>query len=133
MKIKGLPNLSCCQRVPQRFFLYFVVFLGFFLILGLGCSKLELTRAFDGEFNEVKNNKLINAYCTSCHNHKEFDPKQHVLKVRQKYKRKLFRSRSECRTCHYLEKVWSKDHTFRKTRRPKQANRGDFREFEKNY
>ena len=133
MKIKGLSNLSCCQLVSQRFFLYFVVFLGFFLILGLGCSHLELTRAFDGEFNEVKNNKLINAYCTSCHNHKEFDAKQHVLKVRQKYKRKLFRSRSECRTCHYLEKIWSKDHIFRKTRRPKQANRGYFREFEKNY
>ena len=133
MKIKGLSNLSYCQLVSQRFFLYFVVFLGFFLILGLGCSQLELTRAFDGEFNEVKNNKLINAYCTSCHNHKEFDSKQHILKVRKKYKRKLFRSRSECRTCHYLEKIWSKDHIYRKTRRPKQANRGDFREFEKNY
>ena len=133
MKIKGLSNLSCCQLVSQRFFLHFVVFSGFFLILGLGCSKLELTRAFDGEFNKVKNNKLINAYCTSCHNHKEFDSKQHILKVRQKYKRKLFRSRSECRTCHYLEKMSSKDHIFRKTRRPKQANRGDFREFEKNY
>ena len=133
MKIKGLSNLSCYQLVSQRFFLHFVVFFGFFLILGLGCSTLELTRAFDGEFNEVKNNKLINAYCTSCHNHKEFDSKQHVFKVRRKYKRKLFRSRSECRTCHYLEKVWSKDHTFRKTRRPKEANRGDFREFEKNY
>ena len=106
MKIKGLSNLSCYQLVSQRFFLHFVVFFGFFLILGLGCSALELTRAFDGEFNGVKNNKLINAYCTSCHNHKEFDSKQHILKVRQKYKRKLFRSRSECRTCHYLEKVW---------------------------
>ena len=133
MKIKGLSNLSCCQRVSQRFFLYFVVFFGFFLILGIGCSNLELTRAFDGEFNKIKNNKLIKAYCTSCHNHKEFDAKQHVFKVRKKYKRKLFRSRSECRTCHYLEKIWSKDHTFRKTRRPKQANRGDFRGFEKNY
>ena len=133
MKIKGLSDLSCCQRVPQRFFLYFVVFFGFFLILGLGCSSLELTRAFDGEFNEVKNNKLINAYCTSCHNHKEFDPKQHVLKVRQKYKRKLFRSRSECRTCHYLETAWADNHILRKTRGPKEANQGGFKEFEKNY
>ena len=133
MKTNGLPDLNCCQPVFYRFFLYFRVFGIFSLILGAGCTILDLTRAFNGEFNGVKNNKLINAYCTSCHNHKEFDPKQHVLKVRQKYKRKLFRSRSECRTCHYLEKVWSKDHIFRKTRRPKQANRGDFREFEKNY
>lgn len=133
MKIKGLSTLNCCQLVSQRLFLYFVVFMGFSLTLGLGCTNMDLPRAFDGEFNEVKNNKLINAYCTSCHNHKEFDAKRHVLKVRQKYKRKLFRNRSGCRTCHYLEKVWSKDHTFRKTRRPKQVNRGDFREFEKNY
>jgi len=133
MKIKGLSTLNCCQLVSQRLFLYFVVFMGFFLTLGLGCTNMDLPRAFDGEFNEVKNNKLINAYCTSCHNHKEFDAKRHVLKVRPKYKRKLFRNRSGCRTCHYLEKVWSKDHTFRKTRRPKQVNRGDFREFEKNY
>ena len=133
MKIKGLSTLNCCQLVSQRLFLYFVVFMGFFLTLGLGCTNMDLPRAFDGEFNEVKNNKLINAYCTSCHNHQEFDAKRHVLKVRQKYKRKLFRNRSGCRTCHYLEKVWSKDHTFRKTRRPKQVNRGDFREFEKNY
>ena len=133
MRIKGLSNLSCCQRVSQRFFLYFVVFFGFFLILGLGCSNLELTRAFDGEFNEVKNNKLINAYCTSCHNHKEFDSGQHVPKVRQKYKRRLFRRATECRTCHYFEKNWANDHTSRKTRGPKKANRGGFKEFEKNY
>ena len=132
MKINGLSDLKCFQLIFHRFFLYFGVF-GLLSLIGANCTSLELTRAFDGEFNEVKNDKLINAYCTSCHNHKEFDPKQHVIKVRQKYKRKLFKRRSECRTCHYLEKVWSKDHTFRKTRRPKQANRGDFREFEKNY
>ena len=132
MKINGLPDLKCSQLIFHRFFLYFGVF-GLLSLIGASCTNLELTRAFDGEFNEVTNNRLINAYCTSCHNHKEFDSKQHILKVRQKYKRKLFRSRSECRTCHYLEKMWSKDHTFRKTRRPKQANRGDFREFEKNY
>ena len=131
MKINGLSDLKCSQLIFYRLFLYFGVF--GLLSLGASCTNLELTRAFDGEFNEVKNNKLINAYCTSCHNHKEFDAKQHVLKVRQKYKRKLFRSRSECRTCHYLEKMWSKDHIFRKTRRPKQANQGYFREFEKNY
>ena len=132
MKTNGLPDLNCCQPFFYRFFLYFGVFGIFSLILGAGCTTLDLARAFNGEFNGVKNNKLINAYCTSCHNHKKFDSEQH-LKVRQKYRRKLFRRTSECRTCHYLEKVWNKDHSFRKTRRPKQVNRGDFRKFEKNY
>ena len=132
MKTNGLPDLNCCQPVFYRFFLYFGVFGIFSLILGAGCTTLDLTRAFNGEFNGVKNNKLINAYCTSCHNHKKFDPEQH-LKVRQKYRRKLFRRTSECRTCHYLERTWADDHTFRKTRGPKEANQGGFKEFEKNY
>ena len=133
MKNKILHNLSRYQLIYRASGGYFLVFLGFLLILGAGCSNLELPRAFDGEFSAVKNNKLIYTYCTSCHNHKEFNSEQHVLKVRQKYKRKIFRRTSECRTCHYLEKVWDKDHSFRKTRRSKQVNRGDFRKFEKNY
>ena len=133
MKSKGLPNLSFYQPIYRVRGNCFLVFLGFLLISGAGCSNLELPKAFDGEFSAVKNNKLIYTYCTSCHNHKEFNSEQHVLKVRQKYKRKIFRRTSECRTCHYLEKVWDKDHSFRKTRRPKQVNRGDFRKFEKNY
>ncbi|HIF02822.1 MAG TPA: hypothetical protein EYQ84_05765 [Nitrospinaceae bacterium] len=134
MKNKILQGLSCYQLMYRASGGCFLVFLGFLLILlGAGCSNLELPKAFDGEFSAVKNNKLIYTYCTSCHNHKEFNSEQHVLKVRQKYKRKIFRRTSECRTCHYLEKVWDKDHSFRKTRRPKQVNRGDFRKFEKNY
>ena len=132
MKINGLPDLKCSQLIFHRFFLYFGVF-GLLSLIGANCTTLELTRAFDGEFNEVTNNRLINAYCTSCHNHKEFDSGQHVPKVRQKYKRRLFRRATECRTCHYFEKNWANDHTSRKTRGPKKANRGGFKEFEKNY
>ena len=133
MKNKILNDLSCYQLIYRAREGCFLVFLGFLLILGAGCSNLELPKAFDGEFSAVKNNKLIYTYCTTCHNHKEFNAEQHVLKVRKKYKRRVFSSTSECRTCHYLEKVWDKDHSFRKTRRPKQVNRGDFRKFEKNY
>ena len=135
MKNKILNDLSCYQLIYRAREGRFLVFLGFLLILGVGagCSNLELPRAFDGEFSAVKNNKLIHTYCATCHNHKEFNSEQHVLKVRKKYKRKIFRRTSECRTCHYLETVWDKDHSFRKTRRPKQVNRGDFRKFEKNY
>jgi hypothetical protein len=128
MKINGFHNLNFFQL----FFYKCLVFFGvFFLIIGAGCTTLELNKAFDGEFNGVENNRLINTYCTSCHNHKLFDSESHVLQVRQKYKRRLFRRTSECRTCHYLEKAWAADHTFRKTRGYKKANRGGFRTFEK--
>ena len=114
-------------------YLYSRVFFVIFLLLGTGCSKLEIVRAFQGEFNSQKNNKVIGEYCTSCHIHREFDSKQHVAKVRLEYRRRLFITTTECRACHYLEKQWVHDGVLRKTRRPREANRGDFREFEKEY
>ena len=110
-----------------------VIFLVGFLFLETGCSQLELTRAFQGEFNSERNNKVIGEYCTSCHIHKEFDSEQHVTEVRPKYRRRLFRITTECRTCHYLEKHWVYNRVLRKTRRPQEANQGGFREFEKKY
>ena len=108
-----------------------VIFLVGFLFLETGCSQLELARAFQGEFNSERNNKVIGEYCTSCHIHKEFDSEQHVTEVRPKYRRRLFRITTECRTCHYLEKHWVYNRVLRKTRRPQEANRGVFRKFEK--
>ena len=133
MKINVLRDLSSYKQPFYRFLIYFWLFGIVSLITGAGCTTLELTRAFDGEFNGVKNNKLINTYCTSCHNHKDFDSETHLIKIRPKYKRKLFRLTSECRTCHYIQKTWADDHTFRKTRGYKKANRGGFKKFEKNY
>ena len=120
------------QPLIYRSCLYLGVFWLLFF-LGAGCYSLEFVQAFEGEFSSKKNNKLIGGYCTSCHIHKEFDSEQHMLKVRPKYKRRVFRHTQECRTCHYLEKDWSNDHNFRKTRRPREANRGGFRKFEKEY
>ena len=110
-----------------------VIFLVGFLFLETGCSQLELTRAFQGEFNSERNNKVIGEYCTSCHIHKEFDSEQHVTEVRPEYRRRIFRITTECRTCHYLEKHWVYNRVLRKTRRPQEANQGGFREFEKKY
>ena len=110
-----------------------VIFLVVFLFLETGCSQLELARAFQGEFNSERNNKVIGEYCTSCHIHKEFDSEQHVTEVRPEYRRRLFRITTECRTCHYLEKHWVYNRVLRKTRRPQEANQGSFREFEKKY
>ena len=59
MKNKILNDLSCYQLIYRAREGCFLVFLGFLLTLGAGCSNLELPRAFDGEFNEVKNGHLI--------------------------------------------------------------------------
>jgi len=112
---------------------YVVLFLFFTLALATGCMKSELPSAFEGNFDGEKNNKVISEYCTSCHIHKDFSSKGHVQKIRLKYKRKLFRKARECRICHYIEKEWSYDHLFRKTRRPGQVNRGVFKNFEKEF
>ena len=113
--------------------LYSGIFLVISFFLGTGCSELELARAFQGEFNPLKNNKVIGEYCTSCHIHKEFSSGLHVAEVRSEYKRRLFRTTTECRACHYLEKQWVHDKFLRKTRRPRDVNRGYFKEFEKEF
>ena len=110
-----------------------VLFLLFTLVLATGCVKSELPSAFEGGFDEKKNNKVISKYCTGCHIHKEFSSESHVQKIRLKYKRKLFRKAQECRICHYIEKEWSYDHISRKTRRPGKVNRGGFKKFEKEF
>ena len=114
-------------------YLYSGVFFVIFLLLGTGCSKLEIVRAFQGEFNSQKNNKVIGEYCTSCHIHRKFDSKQHVTAVRTEYRRRLFRTTTECRVCHFLKKQWVHNSVLRKTRRPQEVNRGAFKKFEKKY
>ena len=124
---------SRCFNFFRMIYLSSGLFLAVFLFFGAGCSQLELSRAFQGEFNSHRNNRIIGEYCTSCHIHKELDSKKHLIEVRLKYRRRLFNTTTECRTCPYLEKQWVHNGVLRKTRRPRETNRGDFREFEKKY
>ena len=124
-------TISERYRIRGRALIRSAVFLVIFLIFGAGCSNLELDRAFEGKFPPSKNNKIIDGYCVSCHIHKEFDSEQHLVDVRLDYKSRFFRTARECRACHYIEKEWLHNNVFRKTRRPKDANRGVFRSFER--
>ena len=124
-------TISERYRIWGRALIRSAVFLVIFLIFGAGCSNLELDRAFEGKFPPSKNNKIIDGYCVSCHIHKEFDSEKHLVDVRSDYKSRFFRTAQECRTCHYIEKEWLHNNVFRKTRRPKDANRGVFRSFER--
>lgn len=102
------------------------------ILLGLffsGCRTTRIEDAFDGDYSLEKNNKMINEYCQSCHIHKDFVPEEHVTKLRPKYKMKIFRRATECRTCHYLEKKFTENEFSRKTRTPSQVNRGRYRNF----
>ena len=102
-----------------------------FLVSFSGCSNIEVEKAFKGELRPGKANKVIGEYCQSCHIHKYFDPPLHVSKVRSLYNRPVFKRARECRSCHYIEKNWMHNQHERKTRMPKDANRGKFRKFEK--
>ena len=133
MRIRGLFDFNSLQPIFYMKYIFVVLFLLFTLVLATGCMKSELPSAFEGVFDGKKNNKVINEYCTSCHIHKEFSSDAHVEKVRLKYKSKLFRKAQECRICHYIEKNWSYNHIFRKTRRPGQVNRGGFKKFKKEF
>jgi hypothetical protein len=102
-----------------------------FLVSFSGCSNIEVEKAFKGDLRPGKANKVIGEYCQSCHIHKYFDPPLHVSKVRSLYNRPVFKRARECRSCHYIEKNWMHNQHERKTRMPKDANRGKFRKFEK--
>ncbi len=100
-------------------------------IVGAGCYTKNIEEAFDGDFSARKNNRVIIEYCQSCHIHRDFTPKAHVEAKVLEYKRKVFRFAKECRVCHYLEKQFALNDFTRKTRLPKDANRGKFRKFER--
>jgi len=98
--------------------------------VSVGCYTQKIEEAFDEDFVAADSNKIINDYCRSCHIHRDFDSTSHAEEKVLLYKRKVFRYATECRTCHYLEKQFSLNDFTRKTRRPKDANQGKFKEFE---
>ncbi|MGP0567203.1 hypothetical protein ACTRW9_04845 [Nitrospina sp. 32_T5] len=109
------------------------VFCGLALLAGAGCYAMQVERAFEGEFASFENNRIINEYCMSCHLHRDFNSSSHVEEVSLSYQRKVFRYATECRVCHYLEKHWYLNDFLRKTRRPKEANKGVYTAFEREF
>ncbi len=105
---------------------------GVLILIGLsaGCYTQKIEEAFDRDFAAADSNRVINNYCRGCHIHRNFVSAGHVEKQSVLYKRKVFRYATECRTCHYLEKKFSLNDFTRRTRRPREANRGEFKEFE---
>jgi hypothetical protein len=117
-------RFSFFTRIPLcKFFL-------FFTLVFCGCSTLEVERAFNGEFSKAKNNKVINDYCLNCHVHREFQAQTHILEKRKSYKKNFYRKTSDCRTCHYIKKIWARNDLRRKTRYPSLVGKGFFLDFE---
>jgi len=106
--------------------------LGILILTGLsaGCYTQKVEEAFAQDYERAESNRTINNYCRSCHIHRNFIAAGHVEEQSILYKRKVFRYATECRTCHYLEKKFSLNDFTRKTRRPREANQGKFKEFE---
>ena len=100
---------------------------------GYSSYTKKIEEAFKDDYLPESSNKIILDYCKGCHIHRDFDQRAHVDKMVLKYNRKVFRYATECRTCHYLEKKFTLNDFTRKTRRPEQANRGKFKEFEREF
>ena len=78
-----------------------------------------MEKAFSGNFEPEKNNKIITAYCTSCHSHKDFAPQPHLSRVSTIYEKKPYRGATQCRICHRIKlKGWAIPWVQRTTRRP---------------
>ena len=100
------------------------------LVVCLACYTKKIEEAFERDVAPQKSNQIIHDYCRSCHIHRNFEKSGHIEEKSALYRRKVFRYATECRTCHYLEKKISLNDFTRKTRRPKEANEGKYKEFE---
>ncbi|MFQ5481138.1 MAG: hypothetical protein ACE5ER_00155 [Nitrospinaceae bacterium] len=128
----AVPDLKLAGRPPKSnaYGLVFRIFLGMGLVFLAACTSWKVAKAFNGEFSPAENNRVINDYCQNCHIHKTFSASTHLDVAPQGYNRKVFRYATECRVCHFLEISVITEKVTRKTRMPKDANRGDFRDFE---
>jgi len=107
--------------------------LALLILVVTGCYTLKVEEAFKGKFASHENNKIILDYCKSCHLHKDFASSLHVEEMSLAYKRKVFRYATECRVCHFVKKRWYLNDYQRKTRRPQEANAGQYEKFERSY
>ncbi|MEE9259087.1 MAG: hypothetical protein V3U37_06055 [Nitrospinaceae bacterium] len=121
--------MKYCKKNRRPGPAYFLLVILLFLVSG--CFNPELEKAFQGGFAADRGNQIIGDYCQGCHIHKDFDPDAHVTEARGSYRRPYFRRATECRSCHFIEKQWIHNQFTRKTRMPKDANRGRYRDFEK--
>lgn len=93
----------------------------------------DVVRAFDGDYSEEENQKVITEYCQSCHNHRNFEPESHMDEMRALYKKRLYQAARSCRLCHYVEDNFVGDEITRGTRRPGEVKRGKHRAYEKEF
>jgi len=128
-KIVGSKKTALRENNDLKFALVCLLLATLFGLTLSGCRTIWIEDAFDGDFSLVKNNKIINEYCQSCHIHKDFVAEDHIKKIRPKYSMKIFRTTTECRTCHYIEKKFYENDFSRKTRTPSQVKRGKYRNF----
>ncbi len=119
-----LPTQGACLRLTGLVLLLLVV--GYLS----ACTSWKVKKAFEGEYTAEENNRLIGDYCQTCHIHSGFSAGTHLDAVPQEYNRKVFRYATECRVCHFLEINSFTEEIKRKTRRPREANKGEFRDFE---
>lgn len=66
--------------------------------------------AFDGEYDRIKEMKVIVGYCQSCHTHADFDPVNHMVIQQSRYQAEPYTKAEDCRTCHDLEKNFWNDY-----------------------
>jgi hypothetical protein len=131
LRFHSFQKFPARRRPDSSLGFYSLIFIALGLLVVSGCSDLSLENAFDGDYSVQKNNEVIGNYCQSCHIHKDFEAEAHMEARRVEYKRTYFRKAVECRSCHYLEKGWVRNHYLRKTRSPDDANRGLYRKFER--
>jgi uncharacterized membrane protein YraQ (UPF0718 family) len=127
---QGRDVFTCTMAIRNYRVFFFRIILAVLIFISAGCADRRIEDAFQGKFTSAENNKVINEYCKSCHIHKTFDPADHMSSIRSYYKSPYFKRTHECRACHYIEKNWVTNNYHRKTRNPKKANRGAFRDFE---
>ncbi|MFQ5893472.1 MAG: hypothetical protein ACE5H5_04085 [Nitrospinota bacterium] len=86
---------------------------------GAGCARSPVEQAVSGKYTPERNNKIITAYCTSCHTHKDFQPDPHVALASTWFEKEPYQGATECRTCHRVKlKGWAIPWVQRTTRRP---------------
>jgi cytochrome c5 len=88
------------------------------LLTAVGCARSPIEQAMAGKFDHERNNKIITAYCTSCHSHKDFQAPPHQETVSTLYEEKPYQGATECRICHQASLKgwaipWVKRHTYR--------------------